>query len=317
MSEVLATDPDTFNYHYSFEQIGIPSPVQYVVDYNNNALVFSTQEQFAPFIDNISIQEAWVDVKGYRMKDSSLAQLQDHFSHQPFTVCAQKVEVNQFPAGPERAGLRTSMNVRFNHVTDINILHPTDSRQRTVFRNIHHNNYQIQIGNQRFPEQLCSTVSPQFHEMQIQASDFDDIFEANDEYEWSLTTERVGKVVTVTTDEQSGEQTATESTGELRPLFDNTSFVPIFSLERSSNGRKLWFDGLDTPSTKIEINSIPLNPSYDVYYNGGNSPAPILCSCSDTYWIFRLRDGIPNCQYVTANTYADSFNDPSVESVRG
>ena len=157
---------------HAYEQISIPSKVQYIsgFDKTSNKLTFSAQEGFTPYIDELTVQEAWVDVKGYRMSDSALRDLQAHFSANPFTVCAQKVETNTFPSGPEAAGLRTTQNIRFNHTTDIEILHPTDSRQRTVFRNIMADNYQIQIGNQRYPEQLCSTISPQFHEMQIQAS---------------------------------------------------------------------------------------------------------------------------------------------------
>ena len=300
LSEVLACVGDTFDYNHSYEQIGIAAPVQYISGWNEETsnLKFSTMPEFTPYIDELVCQEVWVDCKGYRMSDDATRELVNHFRSNPFTVCAQKVEVNTFPAGPEASGLRTSMNVRFNHVTDIEILHPTDSRQRTVFRNICHDNYQVQIGNMRYPEQLISTISPQFHEMQIQATDFDSIFEANDEYEHSLT------------DPQ------TDGVHFLKPTTDNTSFVPIFQTERSGSGSELWFDGIDRLTEKIEINSKPLYPTKDVYYKGPNTPSPILCATTETYWIFRLMpDGRPNCQYVTANTYEDAYNNPTLESV--
>ena len=305
ISSVLAVDPDTFDYQHSFEQMSIPSKVQFISgwDSENTKLIYSTVSDYQPQISELTIVEAWVDVKGYRMQDNAVRDLIQHFSQQPFTVCAQKVEVNQFPSGPEASGLRTSMNVRFNHATDINILHPTDSRQRTVFRNIMHDNYQVQIGNRRFPEQLCSTISPQFHEMQIQASDFDSIFEANDEYEHSLT----DAMLVENTD---------GTVSQLQPYTDNTSFVPLFQLEREGNGNELWFDGINSQNEKVEINSRPIFAGKaDVYYQGNSTPSPLLCTCYDTYWIFRIVDGKASAQYITAHTYDEAFADPSLESV--
>ena len=190
------------------------------------------------------------------------------------------------------------MNVFFNRTTDIELLHPTDSRQRTVFRNICADNYQVMIGTRRVPDQLTSTISPQFHEMQVQASDFDSIFEASESWERSLTDP--------------------VSNGEkfLKPVYDNTSFVPIFQVERTgSNGNSLWFDGI-TGMQKVELNTKPLYPTMDPYYQGANTPSPILCTCQDTFWIFRLMgDGRPNCQYVVANSFEDAWANPSLESV--
>ena len=299
LSEVLGCVGETFDYTHAFEQIGISSPVQYISgwDEENNKLKFSTMSEFTPYIDELTVQECWVDCKGYRMSDDAFRQLQSFFSSNPFVVPAQKIETNTFPSGPEAAGLRTSMNVRFNHTTDVEILHPTDSRQRTIFRNICHDNYQLQIGNQRYPEQLISTISPQFHEQQLQSTDFDSIFEAGDEYEHSLT--------------DAG------SDGEklLKPTTDNTSFVPIFQTERTgSNGNSLWWDGIDGMH-KVELNSKPLFPTKDVYYQGPNTPSPILCTCCDTFFIFRIINGRPNCQYVVQNLFEDAIADPSLESV--
>ena len=305
LSEVLAADKDSFDYVHAYEQIGIPSKVQFISgwDSENSKLKYTTQAEFAPYVDELTVQEAWVDVKGYRMSDSALRELTAHFSSNPFTVCAQKVETNTFPSGPEAAGLRTTQNIRFNHTTDIEILHPTDSRQRTIFRNIMADNYQIQIGNQRYPEQLCSTISPQFHEMQIQASDFDSVFEANDEYEHSLTDAMLA-------------ENADGTVSRLKPTTDNTSFVPIFQTERSGSGSELWFDGIDRITEKVEINCRPIYAGKnDVYYQGSNTPAPILCLTSESYWIFRLINSQPHCQYVVSHSYEEGYNDPSIEAV--
>ena len=304
LSDLLAIDGDTFNYQHSFEQIGIPSAIQFVSGYDseNNKFLYTTQAEFQPHIDEIKVQEAWVDAKGYRMNFNAARELANHFSQHPFAVCAQKVIVQQFPSGPTPSGLSTSMNVRLNHVTDIEILHPTDSRQRTVFRNILHDSYQVQIGNKRFPDQLTSTVSPQFHEQQIQSSDFDSIFEANDEYEHSLTDNMI---------EENEDGTVTV----LKPTTDNTSFVPIFSCERAGSGGELWFDGLDAINEKVELNSRPIyQGKADVYYKDANTPNPMLCMCSEAYWIFRLIDGRPNVQFVSGHTYEEGFNNPSIDA---
>ena len=299
ISEVLACVGDTFNYTHAYEQVGISGPVQYISgwDDENKRLTFSTMDAFTPYVDELVCQEVWVDCKGYRMSDSAMRELVNHFRANPFVVPAQKVETYTFPAGPEASGLRTSMSIRFNHVTDFCLLHPTDSRQRTVFRNIMADNYQVQVGNQRFPEQLISTISPQFHEMQVQCSDFDSIFEANDEWEHSLT------------------DPLTDGSKKLKPTTDNTCFVPIVQVERTgSNGNSLWFDGLDG-LFKVEVNSKPLYPACDVYYQGANSPSPIICLTNDTYWIFRIGPNGPSCQYVTQHTFDEAIADPSIEAV--
>ena len=300
LSEVLACVGDTFDYTHAFEQIGISGPVQYISgwDEENNKLKFSTMPEFTPYIDELVCQEVWVDCKGYRATDSAIRELIDYFRSNPFVVPAQHVETFTFPNGPEANGLRTSMSVNFNHTTDVEILMPTDSRQRTIFRNPCLDNFQLQIGQQRYPDQLISTLSPEFHEQQVQASDFDTIFEANDEWEHSLTDPLTDGKIT------------------LKPTIDNTAFIPIFQTERTgSNGNSLWFDGI-SGMHKVELTGKPLHPTNDVYYKGANTPSPILCTCSDSFWLFRLLgDGRPNCQYVINSLYADAFNDPSLESV--
>ena len=296
LSEILAVDKDTLEYQHSYEQVGIASPAQFISGWDNanSKLTFSTQSEFMPYIDDLIVKEAWCDAKGYRMSDAALRELIQHYSSNPFTVCAQKVETHTMPSGPGPDGLRTNLSFRINHCTDFEILHPTNSKQRTIFRNIMHDNYVVQIGNIRYPEQLVSTISPEYHEMMIQASDFDSVFVANDEYEHSLTDPR------------------TDGENILKPTTDNTSWVPIFQTERSGSGSEMWFDGIDYPNVKVEINTRPLYATSDVYYQGSGTPAPIFCATSEAYWIFRLIDGKPNCQYVTQNTYEEGYNNPAI-----
>ena len=299
LSEVLACVGETFDYTHAFEQIGIASPIQFISgwDEENNRLKFSTIAEFTPYIDELVVSECWVDAKGYRATDAAIRELTSFFSINPFVVPSQRVETHVFPAGPEPNGLRTSMSIQFNHTTDITLLHPTDSRQRTIFRNIEADHYQVQIGTRRIPDQLISTLSPEFYEQQIQNSDFDSIFEANESWERSLT--------------------EPQSDGEkfLKPTTDNTSFCPNFNVERNgSNGNSLWFDGINSYE-KVEITSVPLHPQKDPYYKGASSPSPILCLTSDTAWVFRLVNGKPSVQYLISNTLESGLKDPSMEAV--
>ena len=300
LSEVLALVDASFDYTHAFEQIGITSPVQYISGYDeeNNKLKFTTQAEFTPYIDELVVSECWVDCKGYRMQDSALRELYSYFQSHPFVVPTQRVEVFTFPNGAEANGLRTSMTVNFNHTTDCELLMPTDSRSRTIFRNPCLDNFQLQIGQQRYPDQLISTTSPQFHEQVMQASDFDTIFEVTDEFEHSLT------------------DPLTDGEKKLKPTTDNTCFIPVFQTERTgANGNSLWWDGIDG-SHKVELTGKALYPTCDVYYQGPNTPSPILCLTSDSFWLFRILDnGVANCQYCINSLFEDAYRQPTLESV--
>ena len=299
LSEILGCVDETFEYTHAFEQVGIASPVQFISgwDEENNKLKFTTMSDFTPYIDELVSLEVWCDAKGYRANDSAIRELINYFSTNAFVVPSQRITTHTFPAGPEPAGLRTSMSIQFNHTTDITLLHPTDSRQRTVFRNIEADHYQIMIGVRRVPDQLISTLSPEFYEQQIQNSDFDTIFEANESWERSLT------------------EPLSDGEKLLKPTTDNTSFAPNFNVERNgSNGSSLWFDGINSYE-KVEITSVPLHPQKDVYYQGASSPSPILCLTSDTAWVFRLVGGKPSVQYLINNTLETGIQDPSIEAV--
>ena len=96
-----------------------------------------------------------------------------------------------------------------------------------------------------------------------------------------------------------------------------TGFVPIFSLERA-NAEELVFDGRDDVEVKVEITGRPLFPSYNIYPPSTltTTPPPILCCCTDTYWIFRLVDGVPTAQYVTDHSYDEAYANPTIEAVK-
>ena len=189
-----------------------------------------------------------------------------------------------------------------NHTTDIEILHPMTTAHYTVFRNIMAQNYQVRVGQRNFPNQnTLNTVGPEFHEMMIDASDFDSIFESNDSYEHSLSDE------------------LTDGTRWISSRTDNTSFVPIFRLERDSNGNDVWFDGVNNHSIDVEIKCNPMYSNYNPYSatattdNTSASPygnvscGPKLVTTNELYMIFSLLpDGKPNVQFVINYTYDEA-----------
>ena len=306
LSAVYAYDKDSINYLRAFNQVGITSPVQFFTDWiyteiNGGRvvdLITSTSNTFSVYADSIVTNDAWADVHGYKVSDSALEALINHFSQHPFSVPAQKIETYAFPGGPTDRQLSQTMNIRLNRVTDFELLMPQDAGQRTVFRNPALNNFQLLIGFWRGPDQLISTLSPEFFTQQMQATDFDTYFVAPENFETSLSEARVCE------------------DGPLMPTSDDTSFVPIWSVERANAG-EFVFDGMDHTGIKVEINGVPFyQRGRELNIYGDGCPAPILCCTSDTFWIFRLVDGYPNCQYITQSTYEDGYKNPDQEAVK-
>lgn len=301
LSDVLAVDSDSLIYKHCFEQVAVGTPIQFISGYDEEAhkLTFSTSADFAPYIDEVVATEVWADVRGYRASEQAINELRSYWEHEPFVVCAQKVDTFTFPSNATPSGIRTAMNVRFNKATDAVVLFPKDSRHRTIFTNICYDKLQLQIGNQRFPDSLVATNSAQWFAQQLQSSDFDSIFEASEAWEHSIT------------------DVLTDGERMLNPVTDNTDFVPIFQFERSGGADapgSTWFDGIDGPY-KVELTGNPVHPSHDVYYVNGSMPSPILCNDSESYWVFRLIGGMPNVQYVVGHTFEEAYGNPDIERV--
>ena len=300
LDDILAIDSHTIPYHHAFEQQGISSQVSFITGYDStNGLQYSTVSNFAVTLSDIETADIWADIRGYEANTAAIQAMREHFSQHPFTVCAQRVERYSFHSGADASQLSTDVNIRMRRVTDVEILMPTNSLQRTVFTNPALTNFQLLIGSIRYPDQLVSTISPEFFQQQIQNTDFDSFFEATDTYEHSLTDCR------------------TSASGLRNPTTDDTGFVPIFSLERA-NAEELVFDGRDDVEVKVEITGRPLFSNYNIYPPSTltTTPPPILCCCTDTYWIFRLVDGVPTAQYVTDHSYDEAYANPTIEAVK-
>ncbi|KAA6353983.1 MAG: hypothetical protein EZS28_050490 [Streblomastix strix] len=122
---------------------------------------------------------------------------------------------------------------------------------------------QVSTCGRNFPDVLMNTLDQQFFQMQLNASNLDQLFEATDEFEDVLTTPR---------------NTASR---RLNPHTDLISFMITLQRERNSNGA-LTFDGLDT--------------------NNQNTPPPIQCTIHDTFWLFGPGNG-GSCVYDVNNTF--------------
>ena len=302
LSEVLAVDASTFDYQHSFEQVGIPSQAQFVKGFVGNKVEYATCPNFCPYISNLMVNDAWCEVKGYNIVESAKAELYAHFTRNPFSVPAQKIEVYNFPQGPTSGGLSTSATVTFNHTTEVYILCPTNAKQLTVIRNPMLDRFQIQINNKRLPDAFHSTISAPFITQQIQSSDFEGMWKPNDDWEHSMTDARItpdGKII--------------------KPWTDNTCWVPVFQVERQGSGGEMWFDGIDKVYAKVDINAKPLYQNVaDVYFMpNGSTPPPSLVACQDVYWIWRIINGVVNVQYVTNYTYAEGFANPDLDCIKG
>ena len=301
LTDVLAVDAKTFPYTHAFQQQGIANKMSFITGYDsdNATLTFSDLADVKLTCYDLQTLDIWCDVRGYKASSGAMQNMYNSFCRNPFVVCAQRVERTGFNSKPTvSGGIHTDITLRFNRVTDINILMPTHSLQRTVYTNPALRGFQVIIGNDHYPDQQVTTLSPEFFENQIQSTDFDSFFEATDSYEHSLTDARV------------------DENGEKNPITDDTSFVPIFSLERANAG-ELVFDGLDQLSVKVELHGTPLY-STSIYPRSDDTDIepPALCTTTDTYWIFRIINGVPNCQYVVQNDFDTAYANPDIEATK-
>ena len=309
MTSVLAIDEHTLPYTHAFNQINLPDQVCFIAGLDDLTPKTYTAPEFKITVMELSVREAYVDCRGYKMSTPAREAAYNWFSQNPFTVLAQKVTRNPFPTPPQKSDLSTNMNVRLNRVTDVYILMPKNSAETTVFTNPDLKNFQLQIGNMTYPTQAIGTSSPEFHEQQMQQTDFDSFMEATPSYEESLCRPRG------------------DSKGFLKPMRDDTSYVPVFMMERANAG-PLTFDGLDSPNEKIELRGSPHYHDFPLYFTNSNIidtrgnhgeitgavPPPMFCQSSDTYWIFRIDKGMANAQYITNSDYQTAYADPSLEN---
>ncbi|KAA6393470.1 MAG: hypothetical protein EZS28_011005 [Streblomastix strix] len=239
---------------------------------------------------NYVIAEVTANMAGYKATDECLNRVRAFYSIRPFVVPAYRVEIWPFPTSATLTGIRTSQNMPLPHVTDFCLLFPKVARATTCFENPRYHNIQLTTCGRNFPNMPMNTTDQQFFQLQLNASNFDLLFEATDEFEDALTTPR---------------NTATR---RRNPHTDLTSFMITLQCERNSNGA-LSFDGLDTKNqnTSVELRGAPIYQGVtDCYYNvdtAGKRPSPpILCTVHDIFWLFSPNQG-GSCVYDTTHSF--------------
>jgi hypothetical protein len=155
------------------------------------------------------------------------------------------------------------------------VLCPRLAGQVTCFPNPHYKNFQLAVGNRRFPDKPCTTLGPEFFQLQLDQSDFDSIFPCNDSFENSITVSKLAQDQIV------------------KPYTDCSSFVAGFACERSGTD-DTYFDGMDSHNALVNIQlfSSPIDPNHDVYVSGSvSTPPPLLFTLQETIFRFTAHNG--------------------------
>ena len=299
LSEVLALIPSTVSYLRRFQQQGLSGNASFITTINSDTYAPTlTTNSITVTVASVSITAGRSNINGYRMMESVKQRLRYEFmSGAVFAAVGQICDVQQSTGAPSNYSLSAGLPTRFNHTTDITLLFPSSYYSRTVFQNIAANNFQVRIGERNFPERSdINTLSNEFHEMMIDASDFDSIFEANDSFEHALS------------------DIPTDGTQWIQPRTDNTNFLVNFNLERESYGsRNVFFDGLHNSSLDVNITSVPIYQAYNPYGNG--SLAPYIVCINEMYHIFSLTpNGAAVYQWVVNHTYEEAKNNRSIDA---
>jgi hypothetical protein len=212
-------------------------------------------------------------------------------------VNAQKINYQPFNASAGATGFNgISTNVSLNMTTMFMILCPRLGQQLTCMPNPMYQNFQLAVGNRRFPDKPCRTFGPEFFQLQLDHSDFDSLFPCNDMFENSICVERVkdGKIIKAHT--------------------DLSNFVAGFQCERSG-ANDTFFDGMDSHNALVNIQlfggpAFPVDP----YFNPTNPPpVPLLFTLQETIWQFNSING-GNCVYHVSYDGAEMFNIRTVAS---
>ncbi|KAA6403085.1 MAG: hypothetical protein EZS28_001396 [Streblomastix strix] len=227
---------------------------------------------------------------GYIASETCLNRICLFYQCLPVVIPAQRIESWIFPSAALSAGIKTTQNIPLSHVTDMCLLYPKYNRRFTCYENPYNFEILINAMSRNFPDFTMSNLNEQFFKMQLQANNLDNIFEASDEHEDSLTSQRSSK------------------TQRYYEVSDYTSFFITIQCERNSNGA-LTSDGLDSTNQNIRIElkghsifSGEVNTYYNVDTNGKHPPPPILCTVYDIFWLFSPGDG-GSYLYDTTHSY--------------
>jgi hypothetical protein len=236
-----------------------------------------TVEEVIFEVDEITVNDMRVTIPGYRCNDATKKALAEAFPiDNPWYIPSQQIEPLSMPKPNNQFSYDGSMSFVLNNVTDFILIFRKDGREFTCFENPMINGLQIIVENKNMPENPLCTIGEHFFSLVLQASDLDNLFEATEEYEHSLTKPLNNP----------------DGTPILRTLMDQTSFIPPIQAERS--GRGYFFDGMETGSkpANIRLKFTPIYQGPNDTYLFHNPPAPQMWLCRDTFFTFDTTNGL-------------------------
>ncbi|KAA6360829.1 MAG: hypothetical protein EZS28_043644, partial [Streblomastix strix] len=202
-------------------------------------------------IKNYVVTEVTANMSEYKATDDSLQKIHEFFANGPFVVPLQIVEAWSFPTSDTITGIRTSQNVPLSYVTDLCLLFLKEASATTCYENPSFHNTQVTTCGRNFPDMTMNALDCKFFQIQLNASNLDQIFEATDEFDDASTTSR---------------NTASK---RFNPHTDLTSLMITLQCGMNSNGA-LKFDGLDlnNQNVSLELRGTPIyHGDTDCYYN--------------------------------------------------
>ncbi|KAA6389713.1 MAG: hypothetical protein EZS28_014756, partial [Streblomastix strix] len=101
-----------------------------------------------------------------------------------------RVEAQSFPTIATTTEIRTPQNILLSYVTDLCLLYTKDARATICYENPCYHNMQVTTYVRNFPDMPMNILDQQFFQIQLNASNFDLLFEATDEFEDALATPR-------------------------------------------------------------------------------------------------------------------------------
>jgi hypothetical protein len=236
-----------------------------------------TVEEVIFEVDEIVFNDMRIAIPGYNCNDATKAALATAFPiENPWYIPAQQLEMITMPKPNNRFSYDGAISYALNNVTDFILVFRKDGRELTCFENPMINGLQIIVENKNIPENPLCTIGEHFFSLVLQASDLDNLFEATEEYEHSLTKPLNNP----------------DGTPILRTIMDQTSFIPPIQSERSGKG--YFFDGMETgnkPAT-IRLKFTPIFQGPNDTYLYQLPPAPQIWLCRDTFWTFDTTNGL-------------------------
>lgn len=258
-------------FNHEFAQIGDPSRMITQISYASNAVTYTIANQtITP--GNISINECFSTICGYRISPATIEDIRATYQSKPWVKFSQSVNFLPFSSGPSASQLYITQQTYLNNTTDFIVTFPRTQHEVTVLKNPMLTDLSLTVMNRKYPEMALDTDSERFAQIMITSSDtFNET--PNREYVQSVSVARA------------------DANGSITPAEDLTSFVCTLKVERPS-AMGMVCDGLDSNGQQVSVR-LSAKPKYtnNTEYCGQNVPPPVLYTVNDSFFIFNAIDG--------------------------